>query len=571
MRVFMGLMFLVGTCVGEVRLTIAGKSAELKEAMVEARIHGNFLIRDLKLVFHNPGARVAEGDLWCSLDEGEEVISFAMDVNGKRRDAVVVPQRQARHAYETIVARGTDPGLLEVDTVKQEFRTRVFPIPAEGDKTVWIRTVRFLSAGAVTVWPQGLERSEKWELMIEAKGGVAGSYEVKQAGDHTKMPTKEVRWQPDEKVIYQGQHGAVHLAGEKRKMAEVNHVEIWLDGTVELGEEAIDSLQKLLMRFGEARMSLRVFRDEMNEVREFGADDTELLKAIAGEHRWGMARPEILPWKTVSADAVVLLTDGEFVFGRSGVGETSCPLHIVDAGRGKSRWLRSCALASGGGWHGAEGLDPGMGIAVGGVESVGEIFGEIFYVKKSEEGVKSPIGDWLWARLTRDEMKARGESEGVIRQFNLKHGVMDEGAAMIVLETARQYSAYGITPPESDRELYARWQALKQRPAREREIRLNGLAEDWKKRCELLAKPVPSIEDRIVMRAEARAKELVFFATLDAEKGKELVLPLQRKLTEICDLAKGGLEGAQITVMKNFLTEAAVSYTHLTLPTTPYV
>ncbi|MDB4508224.1 VIT domain-containing protein [Akkermansiaceae bacterium] len=64
-------------------------------------------------------------------------MDYAVDVNGTRRAGVVVPAKRAKVAYEEIVRRRVDPGIVEIDEVKNEFRARVFPIPPSSLKTIW--------------------------------------------------------------------------------------------------------------------------------------------------------------------------------------------------------------------------------------------------------------------------------------------------------------------------------------------------------------------------------------------------------------------------------------------------
>ena len=90
---------------------------------------------------------------------------------------MVVPSKKGSFAYETIVDRGVDPGLIEVNEVTNEFRTRVFPIPPRGIKQVWITQVQVVTPGEVDVWPKGLGRPKSWELKIYTTGGEAASFE----------------------------------------------------------------------------------------------------------------------------------------------------------------------------------------------------------------------------------------------------------------------------------------------------------------------------------------------------------------------------------------------------------
>ena len=51
------------------------------------------------------------------------------------REGVTVPKNKARDAFESIVREQVDPGLVEM-TKGNHFRTRIYPIPAKGSKSV---------------------------------------------------------------------------------------------------------------------------------------------------------------------------------------------------------------------------------------------------------------------------------------------------------------------------------------------------------------------------------------------------------------------------------------------------
>ncbi len=102
---------------------------------VHINILGNIARTTLTMVFRNDNNAVLEGELNVPLDEGQTIRRFAMDVNGKIREAVPVEKELGRVAFETTVRKKIDPGLVEM-TRGNSFRTRVYPIPANGVKTV---------------------------------------------------------------------------------------------------------------------------------------------------------------------------------------------------------------------------------------------------------------------------------------------------------------------------------------------------------------------------------------------------------------------------------------------------
>ncbi|MGQ0801936.1 MAG: VIT domain-containing protein [Pseudomarimonas sp.] len=89
----------------------------------------------IEMSFHNPNGRVMEGEFVFPLAAGQTVAGYALEVEGKLREGVVVPKQTARVAFEDITRQNVDPGLAEL-TAGNVFRTRLYPIPANGNKRI---------------------------------------------------------------------------------------------------------------------------------------------------------------------------------------------------------------------------------------------------------------------------------------------------------------------------------------------------------------------------------------------------------------------------------------------------
>jgi hypothetical protein len=107
----------------------------LDEVSIEVRMHGFLARTRIQMRFHNPNARVMEGEFVFPLGAGQTVTGYALDVNGTMREGVVVPKETARVAFEETSRQRIDPGLVEL-TRGNVFRTRLYPIPANGDKRI---------------------------------------------------------------------------------------------------------------------------------------------------------------------------------------------------------------------------------------------------------------------------------------------------------------------------------------------------------------------------------------------------------------------------------------------------
>ncbi len=120
-----------------------GNPLELTQYDVRVRAHGFVAETSITMTFHNPNDRVLAGDLHFPLPDGSTVSGYALDIEGRMVDAVAVEKHKGRTVFENIVRRGVDPGLVEW-TKGNNFKTRVFPIPAGGSRTIRVDYVSHL-------------------------------------------------------------------------------------------------------------------------------------------------------------------------------------------------------------------------------------------------------------------------------------------------------------------------------------------------------------------------------------------------------------------------------------------
>jgi Ca-activated chloride channel family protein len=130
------------------------RPVELESAQVSVEPMAGLARTTLELVFRNPNARVLEGNLQFPLRPGQQVVGFALDVDGRMREAVPVEKAQGRRVFEAIEREGIDPGLLE-QTAGEFFRLRVYPFGPGATRRVRITLVeplaRHAGGHAVTV------------------------------------------------------------------------------------------------------------------------------------------------------------------------------------------------------------------------------------------------------------------------------------------------------------------------------------------------------------------------------------------------------------------------------------
>ncbi|MEK7412974.1 MAG: VIT domain-containing protein, partial [Planctomycetota bacterium] len=109
----------------------------LDRCAMKAQVRGVVAEVTTTLVFANPNGRALAGELEFPLPDGATICGYALDVNEQMVDGVLVSRERARVVLETESRRGIDPGLVE-HVRGNVFRTRIFPLPAHGKRTVMV-------------------------------------------------------------------------------------------------------------------------------------------------------------------------------------------------------------------------------------------------------------------------------------------------------------------------------------------------------------------------------------------------------------------------------------------------
>lgn len=109
----------------------------LQKLSVNVSISGAIATTTWTMTFKNSTSRILEGELNFPLPQGVSISRYALDINGRLREAVPVEKEKATRVFENTERRRVDPGLLEkVDG--NGFRTRIYPINGNGTRTVLI-------------------------------------------------------------------------------------------------------------------------------------------------------------------------------------------------------------------------------------------------------------------------------------------------------------------------------------------------------------------------------------------------------------------------------------------------
>ncbi len=362
---------------------------ELSEVDVDVRIVGQVAETRMTMTFYNPQSRNMAGDLFFPLPEGATVSGYALDIAGKMVDGVVVPKDKARQVFEIEVRKGIDPGLVE--WVKgSNFKTRVFPIPPKGTRTIMVRYVTQLvrdKAGPNYQLPLNFrEAVGKFHLRIEVvkpvapptvTGGELANFQFAAWRDGFVAETTLEKQRlvndlsiaiPDtrpaavrvEKASDKNHYFYARLARPSLLLAggddTVKRIAIYWDATGSMGEvdrtKELQVLQELLKRLGDVTVDLVLFRNEMGRPATFevkGGDASKLvaaLKAVDYDGGTQMGALKSLPSKPAY---YILCGDGLSNFGKEEPPRFNAPIFALGPNAQTNHsFLRFLALRSGG-------------------------------------------------------------------------------------------------------------------------------------------------------------------------------------------------------------------------------
>lgn len=122
------------------QLTVDGQSntgVKLQQLKIDVAVYGNISRTTWQMTFYNSTSRILEGTLTFPLKDGVNVSRYALDINGKMREAVPVDRGKGTVVFESIERRRVDPGLLE-KVAGNTFRTRIYPLNPHSTRTIII-------------------------------------------------------------------------------------------------------------------------------------------------------------------------------------------------------------------------------------------------------------------------------------------------------------------------------------------------------------------------------------------------------------------------------------------------
>lgn len=305
------------------------------------------------------------------------VTGYALDIKQQLVEGVLVDRPQAKAVYEAAVRRGIDPGLAEVDA-EGTFKTRVFPVPAKGGRTIQVRYVTplFNSHRGEDVFVLPLDAAPaRWSINVRASGVAAapsltwagrGPIAMERAGDGFVARGEGTR--ALQGLLILGRPALLDALVSRNAMGE--HF-VQLSGAMPAGSAALPS-DSVRIYWDGSRARLGDHRDELEllrrtlaglnarsiEIEVFNSSGTArhiVTSAAAAIELLGKVRYRgagsfaPLAGQKMPADRCLLFSDGRPSIDRSVKVELPCRVDVVTASRTADlAWLRNLASAHGG-------------------------------------------------------------------------------------------------------------------------------------------------------------------------------------------------------------------------------
>jgi len=119
---------------------------QISNVEIDVRIVGHVAETATTMTFTSSAAEDVEGDLIFPLPTGATVSGYALDIEGRMVDGVAIERHWAQRVFDRIIRRQIDPGLVEW-AGNNNFKTRVYPIPARGSRTICVKYVSEIVGG----------------------------------------------------------------------------------------------------------------------------------------------------------------------------------------------------------------------------------------------------------------------------------------------------------------------------------------------------------------------------------------------------------------------------------------
>lgn len=361
---------------------------KMTELKISVNVIGSLATTTMEMVFYNAEDRVLEGQLYFPLGEGQTISRFAMDVNGTLREGVIVEKTKGRQAFESIVRKSIDPGLIEW-TQGNNFKSRIYPIPEKGTKRIvvayeqelvrdeqgWLFLLPLNFQEAVNrfslevqVFKQKIapipEENElanftfsEWEESFVGKQDHKDYLPNQQLGFRLPMTKSGVQTlvekSPDGETYFHLSSLPTQFLKEKQQPKKI--ALLW-DASHSMHQRDIEKETKLLdayfRQLGSVTVELIVVRNEVEVIKKYSVENGEwetLLTKLQDLPNDGGTQLGKLDLTQFNCDEFLLFSDGLSNFGESEIKLSNVPVQVIVSNSSVDfSYLRYLAQASGG-------------------------------------------------------------------------------------------------------------------------------------------------------------------------------------------------------------------------------
>lgn len=359
----------------------------IEKAKVDVKVVGNIATTTMEITFFNNLDRILSGELYFPLGQGQTVSRFAMDVNGNMREGVVVEKAKGRIAFESTSRQRIDPGLLEW-TQGNNFKSRVYPIPAKGFKTILvafeqeldyvgrqkvyslplnfqdpikefdIRAEVFMQSAKPEMAPNSLANFEfsQWEQNYVAEKhleNVALTRPI--AFNIPSTSSAEVVIEENtkgERIFYAHISPKRQILEKKLPKSLTVFWDVSLSGTSRQLKKETDLLGAYLSNFSQVNLQFKTFSNEIHDEKSFdvkNGDINELLTFINSLNYDGGTQAGVLNFNSVTTDEILVFSDGLGNFGNEHFQTSEKPVYTVNSSQSANHsGLKFLAMQSGG-------------------------------------------------------------------------------------------------------------------------------------------------------------------------------------------------------------------------------
>jgi len=108
---------------------------QLSKCSIDIKADAFIATTFIEMEFFNPNKTEIEGLYRFSLEPGQVIIAFQLDLNGKYRNGSIEEKWKATNAYNSIVGKRIDPALLTMEYTGH-YSLRIYPVPAGGSRKI---------------------------------------------------------------------------------------------------------------------------------------------------------------------------------------------------------------------------------------------------------------------------------------------------------------------------------------------------------------------------------------------------------------------------------------------------